>query len=1091
MRTVLKGRQDPVWFMTEVLGNELFPVQADIARRFYQQKYDPSLPPNKYLHMCCGMRCVTGDTLVYTKEGIQQIKDIDESGSILTRFGMYDYTHKIEQDSQPIIKFKTRYGYELKGSHKHPVLVMNSYGDHVWQKLPELKVGDFVCISRKTPNGSWKPIGDLRIARLLGLLVGDGCYTMARKNSFTFTSADERLISDFTSIVKEKFNLVPLRYNGKKNGCTVDLRVNSKVAREQLDLDYVGSYNKTVPNSILNGSINEITAFLQGLFDTDGYILNNGSSVHLDCTSEKLIKQVQNILVTQYGIISSVRYKSIKYTRQNGEKSYCWCLTIYHDAARLFYDKIGFTLPRKIKEPSLKSTSQVDKIPHLHKLLRKMKRESVVDSEGWEEIRHQCYGNLRKNTPKASGITYFILDKIIDYFDGKHNAVEYLKWVRYNHLFYDEIVSIEQCNDEILYDVHVPGYHEFISNGIVSHNSGKTALASMIMAYEFFDICTLESPSVHYNLLKNQKIFIIGVATSTELAEDGVYSNMYNMLESNEWISSWTNTDFYKGRINCNDKHVHAEVLGSWANTAVGRTSKLVVFDELDLFEQTESRRGAWEIYTRLSKSTATLGFDGHVLACSSPQTPTGIMMTLYKQGLSAPHTVSVLYKSWEMNPHLSEEGLKAEYRAKGDMGAFYRDFACAPEMTGGMQFPEGIVMTKMTNVLRSDFRVNRTMRSRVMAIDPAVKNDGFGMSCGYQDEHLYVVDGAIKFTKDDGASYIKPSDIWSFMERAIPKLNINELVFDTWMFPEIIEKVEEKFGITAQKHIVEKEDYDRWRELQNSEEGDFKVMVVEDEELKREAEDLLVINNPRKPKVDHPYSGCFVGETRIRALDGSCPTIAELQDKTIWVMSCTPDGRLVPGYAKGKLTKYVNELIEIVLDSGASFKCTPEHPIMMRDGTYKAAKDIVPELDRLMPCRIHQIGGDGYYEFRDIDISSLEEAKCKGALNPHQASKMLNCGRNVIMRVLRENNFDSWAKFMNETTGDNHRVIFKINIYLDYAIPVYDLEVERWNNFGLLSGVFVHNSKDIADCVANVIWFMDNFELENLTPMVMGFQVV
>jgi hypothetical protein len=55
-------------------------------------------------------------------------------------------------------------------------------------------------------------------------------------------------------------------------------------------------------------------------------------------------------------------------------------------------------------------------------------------------------------------------------------------------------------------------------------------------------------------------------------------------------------------------------------------------------------------------------------------------------------------------------------------------------------------------------------------------------------------------------------------------------------------------------KHIVSKEDYDRWKE-QQSEDFPTPVRVVYDEQLKYEAENLLVINE-RNPKVDHPFGG-------------------------------------------------------------------------------------------------------------------------------------------------------------------------------------------------------------------------------------------
>lgn len=45
----------------------------------------------------------------------------------------------------------------------------------------------------------------------------------------------------------------------------------------------------------------------------------------------------------------------------------------------------------------------------------------------------------------------------------------------------------------------------------------------------------------------------------------------------------------------------------------------------------------------------------------------------------------------------------------------------------------------------------------------------------------------------------------------------------------------------------------------------------------------------------------------------------------------------------------------------------------------------------------------------------------------------------------------------------------------LDKAIPVYDLTTFKNDNFILANGVVVHNSKDMADCVAGVVSVFSN----------------
>lgn len=336
--------------------------------------------------------------------------------------------------------------------------------------------------------------------------------------------------------------------------------------------------------------------------------------------------------------------------------------------------------------------------------------------------------------------------------------------------------------------------------------------------------------------------------------------------------------------------------------------------------------------------------------------------------------------------------------------------------------------------------------------------------------------------------------------------------------------------------------------------------------------------------KIDHPRGGCFVEDTRVPLLDGSIPTIGELAGRrNIWLYSSKADGTIVPGRAKGFISKFVTELVDVVLDSGAVVRCTPEHRWMLRDGSYKEAQYLVPDLDRLMPIN-RQWPRDGGYEavsnrdgrristhrmvmqhlegydassgmlihhldhcktnnhpenlqivdaaehsrshtnlrhasdneyhkkvaaglqrwnlsdrgraahsaavrrtvavmsteqlvararaaqkFRsDIDALALESVKDQ-AMTADRAAKLLGCGRNVVVRVLRDMGFASWADYAHTQTGANHRVRQVIPVKLHVPVPVYDLEVEEWSNFALSAGVFVHNSKDIVDAMAGV----------------------
>jgi len=106
-----------------------------------------------------------------------------------------------------------------------------------------------------------------------------------------------------------------------------------------------------------------------------------------------------------------------------------------------------------------------------------------------------------------------------------------------------------------------------------------------------------------------------------------------------------------------------------------------------------------------------------------------------------------------------------------------------------------------------------------------------------------------------------------------------------------------------------------------------------------------------------------------------------------------------------------------------------------------------------------------------DITIDKLIEVRADHeATNANMASKILDCGRNVVLRVLLEHGYSSWDDFA-VPVGDNHRVRSVTHIVVNDAVPVYDLEVPTHHNFALTSGIFVHNSKDLSDAVTGAVY--------------------
>ena len=165
---------------------------------------------------------------------------------------------------------------------------------------------------------------------------------------------------------------------------------------------------------------------------------------------------------------------------------------------------------------------------------------------------------------------------------------------------------------------------------------------------------------------------------------------------------------------------------------------------------------------------------------------------------------------------------------------------------------------------------------------------------------------------------------------------------------------------------------------------------------------------------------GCFDGDTQIALADGRNLSFKELvkeyeQGKENFCYTIMNNGGIgVEKIQNPRITKRDVEVVKIILDNNQEIICTPNHKFMLRDGTYKEAKDLTKE-DSLMPL----------YKQDVINIKNM----------------ILSFRRHVPPPIINYNHKIKRIEFLKE------------------KIDVYDLEVLGTHNFALASGIFVHNS--------------------------------
>jgi DNA mismatch repair protein MutS len=465
---------------------------------------DVTMTKDAHIHIITGPnmsgKCVRGDTLVFTEHGLVPIESLKPGPMETETFapthyrvkgldGYADASHFYVGGKRETVRIRTRLGYELEGTPEHRIWVRHSSGEEGWKPLGEIGQGDFVALDRQidlwgncemldTPRAAnLGPRAAVKryplpnrlttdLAYLMGLLIGDG--TLRERNMLALTSGDDFIAREFYRIMNEQFGYRAQRLRKSRH---FDFRVTSRQIRlyfEELGLGYVTALAKQIPPPILRAPKRIVAAFLQGLYDTDGYADLKGN-VSLSTSSPELARQVQTLLLN-FGIIAPLQTK--KGVRSNNPN---YILSTYGAEALTFYREIGFRLPRKqagVKRVSTLRMPNVGGIPYLAPALKRLQARIVatphkpVALKRIKSINSIFYTYL----PSRRNISYFKLSELVDY--CRHNDVPFpeIQTLAERRYFYDPVAKTTSGEAEV-FDLSVEGAHSFVANGFVNHNS--------------------------------------------------------------------------------------------------------------------------------------------------------------------------------------------------------------------------------------------------------------------------------------------------------------------------------------------------------------------------------------------------------------------------------------------------------------------------------------------------------------------------------------------------------------------------------------------------------------------------------------------
>lgn len=649
-------------------------------------------------------------------------------------------------------------------------------------------------------------------------------------------------------------------------------------------------------------------------------------------------------------------------------------------------------------------------------------------------------------------------------------------------LILEDLFSVDSSNNPIYKEATI----------IIGMRGGKSVIGGIIGSFLLQKLLYMEDPGAQLGQLPGQKFSAEYIATSEQQSKQTAFSNFETIISSTPWwrkyisylldreVTEGKETLFksYSRSITFPEKNLEILSLHSNSASIAGLTAFFVCFDEMSRFDisegeiqQRSEKRSAQAVYYTAARAAKTLKDFSKIITITSPMYETDFgMQLLYmakevRGGLGL-KTINALreryttrvsnmigyhFSTFEANPKTEEDPngfTEADFQTeKSQYLTYMRDYLAIPPsaISPFFDLPERInnsvtpnynpivsfsneIMTESVgyetrNYIGKKIYVTNPNKIRKFFVccDQGAVKDSFAVAMGHAEvtkvkipdargsltdttRHKIIID-FVEAWKPNKEERVTVS--FQNVEDVIRTLNsyfyIDKVIFDSWHSTESIERLFSE-GVVTRKLGATVEMYETMKLLIYS-----GMVELPDNDLL--LTELRQLNSLKGTKIDHPFGGCFTGDTRIRLFDGTSTTIEELakrpNNRDFFVYASTINKDIVATYGcNARETKRVNDLTLVELNTGECERCTPEHLFRLMDGSYREAR-LLKEGDSLM------------------------------SMYPEKKQTVKN-------------------------------ISF---IFSKKEIPVYDITVPVHANFALDSGIFVHNSKDLADAVVRVVW--------------------
>jgi hypothetical protein len=301
----------------------------------------------------------------------------------------------------------------------------------------------------------------------------------------------------------------------KRTGSKYDWVIAShglrRMIRDGLGCALTLSKDKEVPKAVLTGGRECVIEFLRGYFECDSGVTRRG--VTLTSASEKLIRQT-HVLLSALGIFGMVRPFWARRRKTDTHKTMYWYLQVGLEYLTKFQELIGFVSEEKrtrLKAICEREITQSKLGFKLTETMRKVSGRCKKESPGLLKKLYSAYPASTDWMQGRSRVSKSRLAKVLPILESAlvGPEIDALRRLATDEsVRADEIVSIEELPGGEVVDLTVPDGKNFVSNGIVSHNtSNEDSMARLKEPYE----SNVWQMNLYMHMLGLQKALIVYV----------------------------------------------------------------------------------------------------------------------------------------------------------------------------------------------------------------------------------------------------------------------------------------------------------------------------------------------------------------------------------------------------------------------------------------------------------------------------------------------------------------------------------------------------------------------------------------------------